>query len=411
MSTRSLVALLSLLAATVLWWATAPPDELTISGAVFFAEVDDELKTLAQTGDAIGSTAVRSADTLPGHDDVLALPDGSLLASAMDGWIWKTDPAARHAERWLDAPLMASGMRKDPRDPDRVYFCASLLHGEAYPADERVGLYAVQVAAKRVQPIVLEVPRSEERPDVPAVFAVGSPLPVTETRPLAFCNDLDVSRDGRRIYFSEPFAYEGASMGGGAYGEAIALGRNGRLWMHDLDSDTTRLIAHGFHFLDGVLLEDAPPGDRERSALITETTHFQIQRLTFDGPNAGTNEILWSDLPGMPDGLDRDANGLVWIGLLGLRSAATDWIHRNPWVKPLLLRLPKAWIPKGEATGVLALDARAQHPLFLALHDGRLVRDVSVAIPIGDQIYLASFDRNQHGLVSIPRPASLRRHP
>ena len=48
--------------------------------------------------------------------------------------------------------------------------------------------------------------------------------------PLAFCNDLEISADGNRIYFSEPFAYEGASMGGGTVPEAISFHGNGRIW-------------------------------------------------------------------------------------------------------------------------------------------------------------------------------------
>jgi hypothetical protein len=85
-----------------------------------------------------------------------------------------------------------------------------------------------------------------------------------------------------------------------------------------------------------------------------------------------------------------------------------DWLHAHPWIKPLLLRLPLAWIPKGGATGVLAFDPRLEKALFLALHDGSLIRDVSVAIPSRDRIYLASFDPSQRGLSWIPRPSALQ---
>jgi len=94
----------------------------------------------------------------------------------------------------------------------------------------------------------------------------------SNSRPLAFCNDLDVSADGRRIYFTEPIAYEGASMGGGAVGEAITLGENGRLWRHDFDKGETRLVADGFHFIDGILIDPHPVDAREESVLVTQTT-------------------------------------------------------------------------------------------------------------------------------------------
>lgn len=403
MKTASIIVL-SLLAVTVAWLQAAPPGELEIADAVEFGDMDPELEKLARSGDIIGSTGRRSAERLPGYDDVVALADESLLASGMDGWIWRIDPITHDAEQWIDAPLMPAGMRRDPVDQDVIFFCSARLHGQDYPAHERVGLYSLTVSTKRVHPVVLDVPLDERSIDGPAVFAADVPTKPSEERPLAFCNDLDVSSDGQRIYFSEPFAYEGASMGGGAFAEAIALGRNGRLWMHDRETGSTRLIAHGFHFLDGVLIEPAADGGREPSILITETTHFQIQRLTLRGPGAGKHEIIWRDLPGMPDGMDRDAEGHIWIGLLSLRSPTTNWVHSHPWIKPLLLRLPTALIPKGESTGLLALDSRAERPLFLALHDGSFVRDISVAIPVGDRIHLASFDPHQRGLVSIPRP-------
>lgn len=304
---------------------------------------------------------------------------------------------------------MPAGLRIAPDDPDRVYFCSARLHGQTYPATERVGLYSLRRSTKQIDPVVLEVPRDVGRSDSPQVFTELAPVEVSGVRPLAFCNDLDISADGQRIYFSEAFAYEGASMGGGAVDEAIALGRNGRLWMHDRQSDVTRLVARGFHFLDGVLIEPAGGGGREISILVTETTRFRIQRLIVSGANAGTHSVVWQNLPGMPDGLDRDAMGNVWVGLLGLRSATTNWIHAHPWVKPLLLRLRTAWIPKGESTGVLALSPDASRALYLELHDGSLVRDVSVAIPYGERIYLASFDPTQRGLVWISRPADLAR--
>lgn len=176
------------------------------------------------------------------------------------------------------------------------------------------------------------------------------------------------------------------------------------LWVHDRSTGATRLVARGFHFLDGILVEPDPGGSKEVSVLVTETTRFRIQRLMVDGPEAGRHAVLWDDLPGMPDGMDRDAAGNVWVGLLTLRSGVTDWIHAHPWIKPLLLRLPPAWMPKGSATGVLAFDPLAENALFLVLHDGPLIRDVSVAIPSLDRIYLASFDPSQRGLSWIPKP-------
>lgn len=405
MISKKWASLIGVVAAGVLLWrSTTPREELEVAGPVELGATPQELARVAMPEDWLHANLQRGAGDLPGHDDVVVLPDGSALASAMDGWIWRIDAARDRAERFADVPLMPAGLRPAPDDPDLVYFCASVLHGQSYLPAERVGLYALRVSTREAEPVVLDVPRDTGASDEPQVFRPDSPAASSGTRPLAFCNDLDVSADGGRIYFSEPFAYEGASMGGGAVREAIALGRHGRLWMHDRSTGETRLVARSFHFLDGILVEPGPGGSREVSVLITETTRFRIQRLVVDGPGAGRHEVLWDDLPGMPDGMDRDTAGRVWVGLLTLRSGLTDWIHAHPWVKPLLLRLPPAWIPKSGATGVLAFDPRLENLLFLALHDGSVIRDVSVAIPSGDRIYLTSFDPSQRGLSWIPRP-------
>jgi hypothetical protein len=369
--------------------------------------MDAALAGVEYLENGFGSTVQRLGKALPGYDDVVVFADGTALASGMDGWIWRIDLSSAEAERWMDVPLMPAGLRVDPTDPNLLFFCSAILHGQSYPATERVGLYALRLSTKQIDSVVLDVPHDVGRSDFPEVFPLDGRPETAGIRPLAFCNDLDVSGDGQRIYFSEPFASEGASMGGGAVAEAIALGRNGRLWMHDRQTGATRLVARGFHFLDGVLIEPGPGGGRETSILITETTRFRIQRIKLGHGEAARSEIVWQDLPGMPDGLDRDALGNVWVGLLGLRSATTDWIHANPWIKPLLLQMPTVWIPRGESTGVLVLSPDAAVPLFLGLHDGSSVRDVSVAIPSGERVYLASFDPDQRGLVWIPRPAFL----
>jgi len=394
----------------VLWWIlAAPPAELRFAGPTMLGPVPEELNRVLARDDEVGAGVRRVADALPGYDDVVLLADGTILASAMDGWIWRVDGSTGQAERFADVPLMPAGLRLAPDDPDVVYFCSAILSGESYPEAERVGLYALRVSTRQTQAIVLDVPREIARSREARVFSRNAPARVEGTRALAFCNDLDVSSDGQRIYFSEPFAYEGASMGAGAVAEAIALGSNGRLWMHDRSAGTTRLVARNFHFLDGVLIEEAPDSSRELSVLVTETTRFRIQRLFVDGPRAGTHVVLWDDLPGMPDGLDRDDEGIVWVGLLTLRSDVTDWLHANPWLKGLLVRLPVAWMPRGTSTAVFAFDAKAERALYLGLHDGSRVRDVSVVIPAGDRLILASFDPHQRGLVSIPRPVIGRR--
>jgi hypothetical protein len=233
------------------------------------------------------------------------------------------------------------------------------------------------------------------------------------SRPVAFCNDLDISEDGQRIYVSEPYDHPGAAMGHeAAFREAISLARNGRLWMFDLERRSAQLVAQDFHFVDGVLLdagsEPARGGTgREESIVISETPKFRLLRLFVGGPKAGTAEILQEGLPGMPDGLSRDERGRIYVALYRGRPRSAAWIHANPWIKPLLLRLPPAFFPISHETGYLVLDPSGAQPLYLSLHDGRRVSSISKVNPGRAGIFLASFDHDNQGVHVVGYPAAL----
>ncbi|MGB8332777.1 MAG: hypothetical protein WCE62_21815, partial [Polyangiales bacterium] len=245
------LVIIALLAA---WWVlSAPPSYLEVGPAVDLGDISKSIIAVEAPVGALGRALERVSSDVPGHDDLLLREeDGYAFVSGMDGWIWRV-PLDGGGERFADVPLMPSGLRAAPENEDVLYFCASRLHGVDHPADEHVGLYRLTISTRAVTPVVTEVAMTpaipERREKVFAVADATAPslqrraIDGGNSRPLAFCNDLDVSVDGRRIYFTEPIAYEGASMGGGAVGEAITLGKNGRLWRHDLDTGETRLVA------------------------------------------------------------------------------------------------------------------------------------------------------------------------
>jgi hypothetical protein len=408
----AVVVVITLLA--LWWWASIPPSYLVVGPPVDLGGTAGSILAVEASPDAFGSALERVDSDVPGHDDLLLREEeGVAYVSGMDGWIWRV-PLDGGGEPFADVPLMPSGLRAAPNDSDTIYFCASQLHGHEAPPDERVGLYQVTLSTREVAPVVIDVAMTPAIPDLRhKVFAdadasaptlVHAEANASNSRPLAFCNDLDVSADGKRIYFTEPIAYEGASMGGGAVGEAITLGENGRLWRHDLDSGETRLVAEGFHFIDGILVDPHPANAREESVLVTQTPGFAITRFFLAGAQAGTAEAIWTGLPGMPDGMDRDAQGRIWIGLYRKRSNFLTWAHRNPWIKPLMLRLPLELLPVPKETGLLALSPDAATPLYYAIHEGPILGDAAVGVPGTKHLYIANFDPDQRGLIRMPYP-------
>ena len=405
----SMMAAAVAVAAIAAWWvAAAPAAHHAVPDAIVFPDDATRAAEAVDRSEAFASALTTVAADNPGYDDVIFLQDGhTLLLSGMDGRIWAHDQRTGQSTVFVDPPLMAAGMHESPTDHDVVYFCASRLWGDTYPANERVGLYRLQVSTRQIEPVVLDVP--DTAITGPRVWPLGDPaaprLPGAQARPLAFCNDLEVSHDGERIYFTEPFAYAGASMGGGTVPEVLAYQGNGRIWLHDLASRETRLVAEGIHFPDGVLVDLHPGQPREESILVSQTTGFRLLRLFVSGPRAGTQQLVQDGMTGMCDGMDRDARGNIWCGMYTHRSGLLNWLHANPWAKQVLLRLPLHWIPQPKRTGVLVLSPDASTPLYSAWYQGEKLIHNASALPGPDGfVYLAPFSRTHRGVVRMPHP-------
>lgn len=404
---------LILLAALAAWWQLMRPPEYLRPGAPlrFDGRAEQAAAAVDQSAAFAAALQVLPSD-LPGHDDVLFMDGGKrILASAMDGQIWEVDSATQQARAFFDAPLMAAGLHESPGDHDEIYFCASRLWGDTYPQGERVGLYRLKLSTRALTPVVLDVPDttiSGEKLwalDDPMAPRLGGDSSNSRPRPLAFCNDLEISEDGQRIYFTEPFSYAGASMGGGTVPEVIAYHGNGRIWMHDLDKGETRLVAEGWFFLDGILYDLHPGQPREQSILSSQTAGFRIMRFHVAGPKAGTAELVQDGLAGLCDGMDRDTKGRIWCGMYTKRSGLLTWLHANPWIKHILLRLPLNWMQQPKATGVLALTPDASRPLYSAWYEGPKAVHIASALPGPDGgIYLTPFSKEHRGLVRLPDP-------
>lgn len=409
---KASLALLLLAIALAAWWQFAtPPPHLQVGAPILFDGVAAQAAAAVDRSADFAAALQVLPSALPGHDDLLFLDDGKrILASGMDGQIWEIDSGTQQARPFLDAPLMAAGMHESPGDHDEVFFCASRLWGDTYPAGERVGLYRLRLSSRTLTPVVLDVPDttiSGERvwalddPKAPRLGPGGG----NPARPLAFCNDLEISEDGRRIYFTEPFSYEGASMGGGTVPEVIAYHGNGRVWMHDLATAETRLVAEGYFFPDGILYDLHAGQAREQSLLVSQTAGFRIIRFHLAGSKAGSAELVQDGLTGLCDGMDRDARGRIWCGMYTQRSGLLTWLHAHPWIKHLLLRLPLNWMQQPRATGVLALTPDASRSLYSAWYEGPKAVHIASALPGPDGgIYLTPFSKAHRGLVRLPDP-------
>jgi sugar lactone lactonase YvrE len=179
--------------------------------------------------------------------------------------------------------------------------------------------------------------------------------------PIRYANSVVVARDGT-VYFTDASARFAPSQWGGTY-EASVLdileqAATGRVLAYDPVTHGTQVVAQGFSFANGIAL--SADG---RSLFVAETGRYRVWKLdaTARGIDVqrGTPQarVLLDNLPGYPDNLMRGRDGRIWVGLFKPRNPAADSLAPHPFLRKVLLRLPRAWLPLGKPYGhVFAID-------------------------------------------------------
>jgi sugar lactone lactonase YvrE len=361
-------------------------------------------------GDFIYDTVHTIAPEIEGYDDVLLREDLDLAyVTGRDGWIWKVNLKTEKAERIVDVPVMSAGIHRIPGDDETVVITCSRRGGATFPDDEKVGLYTLGLSSLKVTPLVTRVPHSEDV-SKPTVFATAKQkrigvdsLDESNSRLLAVCNDAAVSADGKRIYFTESYVADGATMGGiGSLHTIVMFGNTGRLWMYDAENKTVGLVANGYAFTDGILMEGEGKGPEE-TVLLTDNARFQIHRVHLAGAKAGESEVIWSDLPGLTDGMRRDSKGRIWVTIITNHGSQLTWAHANPEVKPFLMKHPQL-ISLPPTTSLLLLSPDASTPLWYTEHFQTRVTSIAAVTPGKSGLYVANYSDKTQGLHRIDNP-------
>ncbi|XP_072293028.1 adipocyte plasma membrane-associated protein isoform X3 [Eucyclogobius newberryi] len=208
------------------------------------------------------------------------------------------------------------GSREDESTCGRPLGIRTGPNGTLYVADAYLGLF-------RVNPNSGEVVRLVEGGQM-----VGG-------RSLAFINDLDVTRDGRRVYFTSSSSRWQRRDFLNLIMEATD---DGRVLELDTDTGEVSVIMDRLRFPNGLqLLPD------EESVLVSETTMARIRRIHVAGLNKGGMETFVENLPGFPDNVRRSSGGGLWVAMSSVRPSPgfsmLDFLSQRPWIKKLIFKV------------------------------------------------------------------------
>jgi sugar lactone lactonase YvrE len=228
---------------------------------------------------------------------------------------------------------------------------------------------------------------------------------VTPNDPIGYTNSVVVAPDGT-VYFTQSSTRFLPSRWGGTYAasvlDIIEQSATGRVLAYDPVTGKTRIVAHGFSFANGIVLSSDG-----LSLFVNETGRYRIWKVDSRAANLNVQSgspqarILLDNLPGYPDNLMRGRDGRIWVGLFRPRNPAADKLADKPFMRKILLRLPRFMLPLGQPYGhVFAIDEDGHVSVSLQDPAGAYP-ETTGATETTDRLFIQSL--HAHGLGYLPR--------
>jgi sugar lactone lactonase YvrE len=205
----------------------------------------------------------------------------------------------------------------------------------------------------------------------PILTRVQHPVP---DDPLPFADAVKVGPGGV-IWVTDATRRFGAKAWGGTFEASVQdtmeHSCTGRLIAMDPETLVSRVAVQGLCFPNGLAFS----GDG-KTLYVAETGTYRILALDLarlsvvrtsrgdtgvptlaEAMQQGAARVFIDNLPGFPDNLNRSPSGRIWVGLTKPRSPLLDAMAGHPWMRRLVLRLPKAFLPVPPAYGhIIAFD-------------------------------------------------------
>jgi sugar lactone lactonase YvrE len=188
--------------------------------------------------------------------------------------------------------------------------------------------------------------------------------------PIRYADAVVVAKSGK-MYLSDASTRFAPKDWGGTF-EASVLdileqASTGRILEYDPANKTTRVVAKGLSFANGVALSQD-----EQTLFVNETGKYRVWKISVGAKDLDIStsndqaKVLFDNLPGYPDNLMRGLNGKIWLGFAKPRNLTIDKLATKPFMRKLTLRLPRSMWPLPKSYGhVIAFT-----------EDGKVVADL-----------------------------------
>lgn len=314
--------------------------------------------------------AVTLISTAPdvGPEHIAFGPDGRLYTGMLSGAILRMNPDGSGRETYVN-----TGGR-----PLGLDFAAD---GRLIVADAFRGLLAVA-------------------PDRSIVVLAGK----VGGEPILFADAVVVAKDGRMLFTdaTQRIAPKQYGTFDAALLDILEHSCTGRVLEYDPAGATTRVLIAGLCFPNGIALSTD-----QAHFFIAETGEYRIWKVARAVSNLnaralGDNtqaRVVAANLPGFPDNLTRGAGGRLWTGFTKPRSDAIDALAAMPWLRSVMLRLPRMLWPVPPVYGhILAIDEDGRVVADLQDPTGKLP-ETSGATEHDGRIYVHSLHASMFGVI------------
>ncbi|XP_018415049.1 PREDICTED: adipocyte plasma membrane-associated protein [Nanorana parkeri] len=218
---------------------------------------------------------------------------------------------------------------------------------------------------------------------------VSSRTPI-QGKMMSFVNDLAVTSDGRKIYFTD----SSSKWQRREYPYLVMEGTDdGRLLEYDTVTKEVKVLMGGLRFANGIQLSPA-----EDFVLVAETTMARVRRYYVSGLTKGGVDTFVDNMPGFPDNIRLSSTGGYWVAMSAVRLnpgfSMMDFLADKPWIKKIIFKiLSPETVMKFVPRYSLVVELGEKGSYKRSFHDpnGEVATFISEAHEHDGYLYLGSF--------------------